>query len=151
MMALQKTPEDDFSLVPDGDEAEAFALESPRAEAPAKAIQGELFLPEFDPENPQDDGQFEFEGMAKPVYMLQVQGIERPLKFQHAHSLLESLEAQQVQVPYQCREGYCGSCRTELISGEVAYLSEPMAWINDNEILPCCCVPKTPLSIKLKG
>ncbi|MCP5335682.1 MAG: 2Fe-2S ferredoxin-like protein [Oceanospirillaceae bacterium] len=83
--------------------------------------------------------------------MLQVQGIEHPLKFQHAHSLLESLEAQQVQVPYQCREGYCGSCRTELISGEVAYLSEPMAWINDNEILPCCCVPKSPLQLKLKG
>jgi ferredoxin len=151
MMALQKPPVEDFNLVPDGDEAQAFELESPLADNSPQALQGEFFLPEFDPENPQDDGQFEFEGMAKPAYMLSIEGINRTLKFQHAHSLLESLEAQQIQVPYQCREGYCGSCRTELLSGEVAYLSEPMAWINDNEILPCCCVPKSPLSIKLKG
>ncbi|OUR68850.1 hypothetical protein A9Q73_03365 [Bermanella sp. 47_1433_sub80_T6] len=82
---------------------------------------------------------------------MSVEGIEKPLQFHYANNLLESLEAQDVQVHYECRDGYCGACRTDLIEGEVAYLQEPMAWINQGEILPCCCVPKTPLKLKLKG
>ncbi|UTW46680.1 2Fe-2S ferredoxin-like protein [bacterium SCSIO 12696] len=95
--------------------------------------------------------------MAKPAHAVAVHNIngdeaaEAVVQFQHANNLLESLESQDVYVPYQCREGYCGSCRTQLVSGEVAYLQEPMAWINDDEILPCCCVPKTDLQLKLKG
>lgn len=31
--------------------------------------------------------------------------------------LLVALEAHQVEVEYQCREGYCGSCRCRLVAG----------------------------------
>lgn len=130
---------------------QAFELESPVAEPTSEAHQTELFLPEYDPEHPQDDGQLEIVGFEKPTYAVSVEGHSKPLEFHYAKSLLESLEAQGVQVPYQCREGYCGGCRTDLVEGEVAYLQEPMAWINEGEILPCCCVPKTPLKLKLKG
>lgn len=56
-------------------------------------------------------------------------------------TLLEGLERTGHEVEYQCRAGYCGSCRTRLISGEVKYLSEPLAFVSRNEVLPCCCVP----------
>ncbi len=114
--------------------------------------QVELFLPDSNPESPTDnEQQLEFNGLAKPVYAMKVEGHHKPLQFHYANNLLESLESQGVQVHYECRDGYCGACRTDLIDGEVAYLQEPMAWINKGEILPCCCVPKTPLTLKLKG
>ncbi len=111
----------------------------------------EFFLPETNPEQPEDSDQLELDGMPKPVHWVGVDGLEQPARHQHARTLLESLEAQSIQIPYQCREGYCGSCRTQLIDGEVAYLEEPMAWINEGEILPCCCVPKGDIKIKVQS
>ncbi|MGS2722876.1 class I ribonucleotide reductase maintenance protein YfaE [Porticoccus sp. GXU_MW_L64] len=119
--------------------------------------QQEFFIPLGNAEQPEETPQIELDGMAKPAYgvaVVNINGDETAravVQFQHANNLLESLEAQDVYVPYQCREGYCGSCRTQLVSGEVAYLQAPMAWVNDDEILPCCCVPKTDLQLKLKG
>jgi len=127
----------------------AFDLEPDEiSEAEQIPVQENLILPEEDPEHPEPTPQIDLDGMAKPVHAVQiVNGPE--LKFQHAHSLLESLEAQDVQVHYQCREGYCGSCRTRLLEGEVHYTEEPLAWVNDDEILPCCCIPKTAIKIEL--
>lgn len=144
-----------FELDGKADSLEDFQLEalqpSPSDLEIEHAEQPELFLPERNPEAAPDDDQLELKGLEKPIHALQVEGIDKPLTFHYANNLLESLEAQDVQVPYQCREGYCGGCRTDLVEGEVAYLQEPMAWINEGEILPCCCVPKTPLKLKLKG
>jgi ferredoxin len=149
----QTQPDSEAFLLDDQQDAPEFHLESPSTEATENnsAIQAELFLPENNPEAAPDEQQLELNGLAKPIYALQVEGSDKALEFHYANNLLESLEAQSVQVPYQCREGYCGGCRTELLQGEVAYLSEPMAWINEGEILPCCCVPKTALKLKLKG
>ena len=113
-----------------------------------EAAQFEFYLPLQNPEQPEENPQLEFE-IPRPVHWIDVSGHTEKVKFQYAKTLLESLEAQGVHVPYQCRDGYCGSCRTALLAGEVAYLQEPMAWLNEGEVLPCCCVPKTNLSIKL--
>ncbi|WP_414491479.1 class I ribonucleotide reductase maintenance protein YfaE [Thalassolituus sp.] len=118
------------------------------ADEPAP-IQGELLLPEFQGETPEPTPQIEFEGMQKPIFDIILED-GRQARFQHAHTLLESLESQDIEVHYQCREGYCGSCRTQLLEGDVHYLEEPMAWIDDDEILPCCCIPKSALRIKLQ-
>jgi len=155
MLAMRdkKDDLDEFHLEDDAFDHQDFQLESPEAPASAEPAisQPELFLPLRNPEAPEDDSQLEIQGFEKPVYALHVEGVQQAMQFHYANSLLESLEAQGVQLPYQCREGYCGGCRTDLIEGEVAYLQEPMAWINEGEILPCCCVPKTSLKIKLKG
>ena len=151
--ALKEKEQDElFHLDNDLDGHQDFQLESPTPQSESVTIeQAELFLPERNPEEKPDDDQLELKGLEKPIHAIQVEGIDNPLTFHYANSLLESLEAQDVHVPYQCREGYCGGCRTDLVEGEVAYLQEPMAWINEGEILPCCCVPKTALKIKLKG
>lgn len=107
--------------------------------------QGDLFG--YLAESPEPTPQTSFEGMEKPSYEV-IFSDGRSARFQHASSLLESLEAQDVHIEYQCREGYCGSCRTRLIEGEVHYLEEPMAWIDDDEILPCCCIPKSSLRLQ---
>ncbi len=141
-------PAEDFTLTGDAD-TPALALRPLLPDAPLPtAVQAELILPEGNPEQPEETPQIEFAGMAAPRFRIHLtQGQE--LHFQHARTLLESLEAQQVDIHYQCREGYCGSCRVQLLEGAVHYLQEPMAWLDDDEILPCCCIPRTDLKIKL--
>ncbi len=133
---------------------EEFSLEAETVESQLdhEPVQGSLILNTEDPEQPEASAQIDLAGMDKPVHMVSIHNdvdLAQAVPFQHAHTLLESLEAQNVAVHYQCREGYCGSCRTQLLEGEVHYTEEPMAWINDDEILPCCCIPKTPIRIKL--
>jgi ferredoxin len=112
---------------------------------PVEIEQGDLFG--YLAESPEPTPQTSFEGMEKPSFDVMFSD-GRHAKFQHASSLLESLEAQDLHIEFQCREGYCGSCRTRLIEGEVHYTEEPMAWIDDDEILPCCCIPKSPLRLQ---
>ena len=115
------------------------------APAPETADQGDLFG--YLAESPEPTPQIEFDGMAKPVFAVRLAD-GREARFQHAGSLLESLESQDIHIEYQCREGYCGSCRMKLREGHVHYTTEPMAWIDDDEILPCCCIPVTPLLLQ---
>lgn len=141
------SPADAFELTGELD-TPSFELESIQPVADQiEPVQVELFLPEQNPEQPEPTPQIEFEGMAPPQYSIAIED-GQTLHFQHAHTLLESLEAQGVDVHYQCREGYCGSCRMQLIDGAVHYLEEPMAWLDDGQILPCCCVPKSNLKLK---
>lgn len=140
---LESNPDDTQS---DND----FQLDSPPSPDNREVVstQGELFLPDYDLEPPDQNQQIELEGMQRPSFSVNVVDA-RTVQFHNANTLLESLEAQGVEVQYQCREGYCGSCRVKLLEGQVHYFDEPMAFIDDDEILPCCCVPKTPLTIKV--
>jgi ferredoxin len=65
------------------------------------------------------------------------------------NSLLETIEQQQIEIQYHCREGYCGACRSRLICGKVEYTTDPLAFIDDDEILPCCCIPISNIEIEL--
>lgn len=64
-------------------------------------------------------------------------------------TILESIEKQDIEVHAHCREGFCGACRTKIISGDVEYTTDPLAYFDDDEILPCCCVPKTDVKIEI--
>lgn len=64
-------------------------------------------------------------------------------------TLLESIESENIEIHRQCREGYCGACRTKLISGKVHYLLDPLAFIDEDEILPCCCVASEDLELQI--
>ncbi|GAB2914309.1 class I ribonucleotide reductase maintenance protein YfaE [Rheinheimera gaetbuli] len=66
-----------------------------------------------------------------------------------APNLLNALEQQQLQVNFQCREGYCGACRCKLLQGEVRYLQEPLAFVRQGEFLPCCSVPLTDITVEI--
>lgn len=64
-------------------------------------------------------------------------------------TLLETLESHNIDVQFHCREGFCGACRTKILSGEVDYTTDPLAFIDDDEILPCCCKPISDITIKI--
>lgn len=66
-----------------------------------------------------------------------------------SNNLLEVLEQHKIPIEYQCRSGYCGSCRVTLLKGEVDYLVSPLAFIQHNEILACCCYPCGDIEIDL--
>lgn len=56
-------------------------------------------------------------------------------------SLLDGLLRTGHEVNYQCREGYCGSCRVRNVSSShpITYPFVPLAMVEADEILPCCC------------
>ncbi|HIF9108091.1 TPA: class I ribonucleotide reductase maintenance protein YfaE [Photobacterium damselae] len=64
-------------------------------------------------------------------------------------SILESLELNDVKVEFQCRNGYCGACRCKLIDGEVKYIKDTLAFVNEDEVLICSAAPKSNITIKL--
>lgn len=70
-------------------------------------------------------------------------------KQQTRRTVLESLEVNNIEVHTSCREGFCGACRTKLNKGSVKYTTEPLAYFEDNEILPCCCVATSDIEIEL--
>ena len=61
------------------------------------------------------------------------------LQLQQGETLLEGLERTGHEVEYQCRSGYCGSCRVKILDGKVSYDNFPLAFVAPGEILPCCC------------
>jgi len=64
-------------------------------------------------------------------------------------TLLEALEQQNFNPHYHCRDGFCGACRCKLISGNVNYTLEPIAFIHQGEILTCCSIPQDDIEIDL--
>lgn len=66
-------------------------------------------------------------------------------------TLLEALESKQIEIFSQCRSGFCGACKTQIISGEVTYIKQPLVSLNENECLPCCCIPDTNLNLDLSA
>ncbi|EGT3627973.1 2Fe-2S iron-sulfur cluster binding domain-containing protein [Morganella morganii] len=64
-------------------------------------------------------------------------------------TLLQALEAKKVKIFSECRNGFCGACKTRVISGKVSYLNEPLAELKHDECLPCCCVPIEDLELDL--
>ena len=83
------------------------------------------------------------------VLRVQINSLEREVQLNTSQTLLAQLEAHNIQLPTQCRNGYCGSCRVTMVSGQVEYQQEPLACLNQNEILPCCCQAKSDLVIEL--
>ncbi|PTA50230.1 ferredoxin [Shewanella morhuae] len=84
-----------------------------------------------------------------PIVRLQGQPV---LLFSEQYgTLLQALETKKVKIFSECRNGFCGACKTRIISGKVCYLSEPLAELKHDECLPCCCVPITDLELDLSA
>jgi len=56
-------------------------------------------------------------------------------------TLLELAEQTGLSPPFSCRVGSCGSCRTRILQGAVAYAAAPSFGVSDDEALLCCALP----------
>jgi ferredoxin-NADP reductase len=56
-------------------------------------------------------------------------------------SLLDLAEAAGLAPEFSCRGGSCGTCRTPILAGDVAYQKTPSFQTAANEALICCAVP----------
>jgi ferredoxin len=68
---------------------------------------------------------------------------------QPEQSILENLESAGVDANYQCRDGFCGSCRCQLLSGTVSYQQIALGVLKAGEVL--ICIAKAESNIELKG
>ena len=66
-------------------------------------------------------------------------------------TVLEALERNNIEAPFNCRQGFCGVCRTKLIKGQVDYQLDPLAFIDDDEILSCCTRPSMNIEVKIEN
>ncbi|HDX1110249.1 TPA: 2Fe-2S ferredoxin-like protein [Pasteurella multocida] len=71
------------------------------------------------------------------------------LDYDNQTSLLSHLENHGIHHEYQCRLGYCGSCRVKISKGKVSYKEPPLAFVQPNEILLCCCQVDEDLDIEM--
>lgn len=66
-----------------------------------------------------------------------------------AHSLLDFAEAQGLEPDFSCRAGICSTCKSRLVSGDVAYFEEPLDDVAPDEVLLCCSRPVGPVTIDI--
>ncbi|QPB42618.1 class I ribonucleotide reductase maintenance protein YfaE [Rodentibacter haemolyticus] len=71
------------------------------------------------------------------------------LDFNNETSLQDHLERNHIHHEYQCRSGYCGSCRVKIKKGKVSYAETPLAFIQPDEILLCCCRVESDIELDL--
>ncbi|BBN81718.1 putative ferredoxin-like protein [Pseudoalteromonas sp. A25] len=86
----------------------------------------------------------------KPCHKITIDSHDEPLEFAAlSPSILDTLERANIDIAYQCREGFCGACRAKLDEGEVSYNQEPLAFVRDGEVLLCCTKPLTNIKLTL--
>lgn len=64
-------------------------------------------------------------------------------------SIMELARAQGIDMPSSCEEGVCGTCRCKLVSGEIDYATDPIAWREEGEILPCIARPISSIEVDI--
>jgi len=66
-------------------------------------------------------------------------------------SILELAEENGIEIEYECRQGFCGTCKVKLLSGEVDMDIEDGLEDEDREegfILTCVAVPKSDIVLE---
>jgi len=76
-----------------------------------------------------------------PLVSFARSGIAAHWKPSRHASILELAEACDVPVRWSCRTGVCHNCESGLVSGPVAYGSEPLEKPADGNVLVCCSRP----------
>ncbi|MBH0039692.1 MULTISPECIES: class I ribonucleotide reductase maintenance protein YfaE [unclassified Pseudoalteromonas] len=66
-------------------------------------------------------------------------------------SILRSLERENIDIEFHCRDGYCGACRCKLLKGDICYFIEPLAHVRSGEILTCCSKPLSDITVDISS
>ncbi len=79
----------------------------------------------------------------------------RSISAQTGETILEAALRQELNLPYQCRDGACGTCKGTILSGRVDYGTYQRTVLSDAEIrdgkaLFCCARPLSDLTIECR-
>ena len=88
-----------------------------------------------------------------PTITLQPSG--RSFTAHAGETLLEAAMRQDIQLPYGCRNGACGSCKAKLVAGQVDYGVHQASTLTDEEkqagkLLLCCARALTDVTIEAR-
>ncbi|WCZ01230.1 class I ribonucleotide reductase maintenance protein YfaE [Vibrio parahaemolyticus] len=75
--------------------------------------------------------------------MKQITFNEQKVTSSHDQVILDVLDSHNLGAESQCRNGFCGVCRCKLVSGDVKYVNEPLAYFEEGEILPCISIAES--------
>lgn len=66
------------------------------------------------------------------------------------HSILTELEDHNIILDHSCRQGHCGSCILQLLSGDVIH-QDCLVPLSQGEILACRAKPLSDIKISVRG
>lgn len=69
-------------------------------------------------------------------------------------TLLEGMiRTQHKDVRFECRQGYCGSCRMTIkaATNSIVCCRQPIACLAQNEVLACCCLSSGTLAVSYQS
>ena len=91
------------------------------------------------------------EDVSRETQTVRIQIAEYSFSGNNQQDLLTQAEQQGMNLPWSCRAGICGSCKQQLVSGEVEQPQAPALSASERAagvILACCCVPLTDVVLK---
>jgi CDP-4-dehydro-6-deoxyglucose reductase len=79
----------------------------------------------------------------------------RQFSVDDGETILQAALRSGIVLPYGCKDGACGSCKSQIVSGEVDYGSYQSKALSDQEkaqggVLLCCAHAKTDLTVKAR-
>ena len=89
-------------------------------------------------------GDHQHSGKPSQSLLVQFDSWETEFVGNNKATLLEQAENHGVNIPYNCRAGYCGVCRVTLTKGEVRELADHGLSAQDKaakQVLACSCIP----------
>lgn len=89
-------------------------------------------------------------------FQVTIQPAERQYEVSRDETLLGAAIRQGVGLPYGCRDGACGSCKSRLLSGRVIHGAHQLKALSVQEeeqgyILTCCAAPQTDCVIEARS
>ena len=89
-------------------------------------------------------------------FRVQIQPAHRDIEVQHDEAILAAAIRQGIGLPYGCRDGACGSCKSRLLEGRVVHGPHQQKALSMAEeeagfILTCCGVPQTDCVVEARS
>jgi len=89
-------------------------------------------------------------------FRVQIQPAHRDIEVQQDEAILAAAIRQGIGLPYGCRDGACGSCKSRLLQGQVVHGPHQLKALTAEEeasglLLTCCAVPQTDCVIEARN
>jgi CDP-4-dehydro-6-deoxyglucose reductase len=89
-------------------------------------------------------------------FTIHLQPANRSFEVQRDESILSAAIRQGIGLPYGCRDGACGSCKSRLLEGRVIHGAHQLRALSTAEedagfILPCCAAAQTDCVVKARS